>query len=87
MYFLCSLQGKRTREEGSSRQKSYDLNTLPLNASLWDLPTPCQRFKKKHSARDYLEYRWHSATEFHWETEGHSEKANYGWEKEAAELW
>jgi len=36
MYFFGSLQGKSTREEGSSRQKLYDLNTLPLNAAFWD---------------------------------------------------
>lgn len=44
MYFFCSLQGDKTAEEGS--RKSYDLNTFPLNAVLWDQPTPSQRFQK-----------------------------------------
>lgn len=58
MCFFCSLRGKSTKEEGSSGRKSYDLNTLPLNAALWDLPTPCQRFQKKKST--VLEITWNT---------------------------
>lgn len=85
---LCiflSLKGDKTSEEGSRRRKSYDLNTFPLNACLMGPTNPKPKVSKK--AGDDLEYRWHSAAEFHGETAGYSEKANYSWKTEAVALY